>query len=237
MAVSASPIEVLDRAEWLRLRRVAARDVARVADPRHAHLQQLRVAAAVRLVAVGTVFHNGGMLPQEWTPAFGMTTEAVLVDRALNELAWVRTSVRVVATGAGDLALAIRHVGGTLQLRPPHLVALEAQLRLRFLGAYGLGERRAVTRFRSQRRVTLRWAAIVDFMAVHAGHGSRLVRAASPEHLITLRVAGQASRVFLLDWVNGILGEADRDGILAAARVHVGSPRSVAGFAAARVRR
>jgi hypothetical protein len=32
----------------------------------------------------------------------------------------------IVTTGARDFALAIGHVRGALQLRPPHLVALQA---------------------------------------------------------------------------------------------------------------
>ena len=75
-----------------------------------------------------------------------MATDAVLVDRALQQLTRIGAAVRVVATGAGDLALAIGHVRRALQLRPPHLVALQAQFRLRLLGADMFGERRAVAR-------------------------------------------------------------------------------------------
>ena len=39
MAIRASPIEVLNRAERLRLRGMAAGIMTRVADTRHAHLQ------------------------------------------------------------------------------------------------------------------------------------------------------------------------------------------------------
>ena len=84
VAIGAPPVEVLDGTKRLRLCGVAARIVARVANPWHPHLQQLWIAAAVRLVAVGAVFHDRRMLPQKWTPAFGMATEAVLINRALN---------------------------------------------------------------------------------------------------------------------------------------------------------
>ena len=69
-------------------------------------------------------------------------------------------------------------------------------------------------------------------MAVHAGHGPRLVRAAPPEHLIALGMAGQASRISFLDRRVGILGEADRNRVLAAPGLHVGLARSVTSFAA-----
>ena len=216
---------------------MAARHVAGIAHSRHAHLQQLRVAAAVRLMAVGAVFHDGRMLPQKRTTAFGMTAVAILVDGALDELAWVRTSMRVVATGAGNLALAVRHVRGALQLRPAHLMALEAQSRLRLFGAYGGGKGCAVTRLRSQGRITLGRAAVVDPMTVHASHGARLVRAASPEHLIALRVAGQASGILFLHRGIGTLGEADWNRVLAAASIHVSFTRPVTRFAAPNIGR
>ena len=98
------------------------------------------------LVAVGAVFHDRRMLPQKWTPAFGMATEAVLVNRALQQLTRIRAAVRIVATGTRNLAFSIRHVRGPLQLRPPHLVALQAQFRLWLLGAYVFGERGTVAR-------------------------------------------------------------------------------------------
>src|SRR6478672_3071469 len=68
-------------------------------------------------------------------------------------------------------------------------------------------------------------------MAVHASHRPRLVCAAGPEHLIAFSVAGQASRIPFLDWRSRILGEADRNCVFAATRVHVGFSRSVTGFA------
>src|SRR6476620_12749574 len=89
--------------------------VAGVANPGHPHLQQLWITAAVGLVAVSAILHHRGMLPQKGAAPFGMAAETVLVDRALQQLARVRASMRVVATGTRDLALAIRHVRGALQ--------------------------------------------------------------------------------------------------------------------------
>ena len=114
MAVRASPVEVLDGTKRLRLRWMAAGNVARVANPWHPDFQQLWVAAAMWIMAVGAVFHDRRVLPQERTTTFGMAAEAVLVGRALKQLARIRASMRVVATGAGDLAFAIRHVRGAL---------------------------------------------------------------------------------------------------------------------------
>ena len=85
MTVGAPTVEVLDRAKWLRLGRVAAAVMAGVAHARHAHLQQLRIVAAVRLMAVGAVFEDRRVFPQERAAAFGVAAKAVLVGVALDE--------------------------------------------------------------------------------------------------------------------------------------------------------
>ena len=67
----------------------------------------------------------------------------------------------------------------------------------------------------------------MDLVAVNASHGPRLMWAAPPKHLIALGVAGQASRISFLHRSVGILGEADRNRILAAPCLHVSLTRSV----------
>ena len=127
VAVGAATVEVLDGTQGLRLSGVAAAVVAIVAHARHAHFQQLRIVAAVRFVAIGAVFEHRRVLPEEGTAAFGVTAQAVLINGALNKLAGIRRTVRIVATGASHFAFAIRHVRGALQLRATHLVALQTE--------------------------------------------------------------------------------------------------------------
>ena len=110
MAIGASSVEVLYGTERLRLRWVSARYVAGVTHSRHTHLQQLRIAAPMRVVAVGAILHYRRMLPQEWSTPFRMATQTVFIDRALNQLTRIRAAVGVMATGARYLAFAIRHV-------------------------------------------------------------------------------------------------------------------------------
>ena len=124
MAVGATAVEILDGPKRLRLRRMTRGDVARIANARHARLQQLRVAGAVRFMAVRAVLHHWRVLPHEGTAAFGVATQTVFVGGALDELLGIGRSVRIVATGAGHLALAVGHVRRALQLRPAHLVTL-----------------------------------------------------------------------------------------------------------------
>jgi len=139
VAVSAAAVEILDGAERLGLRGVAAAVVARVADARHANFEELGIVAAVRFVAVGAVFDDWRVLPEERAATLGVATQTVFVGGALDELLGIGGAMRVVATGAGDFAFAIGHVGRALQLRAAHLMALQAQLRLRFFGAAILG--------------------------------------------------------------------------------------------------
>ena len=135
MAVGAPTVKILDGTKRLRLGRVTAAIVAGIAHARHTGLKQLRVAGAVRLMAVCAVLHYGRMLPKKGAAPFGMAAQAILIGRALNELLGVRRSVWIVATGAGNFSLAVRHVRRALQLGAAHLVALQAQLWLRFLHA------------------------------------------------------------------------------------------------------
>ena len=147
MAVCATPVEIPHGIQDRRSRWVTSGDVARIAHARHAHLQQLRVVGAMRFVAVGAVLHDRRVLPEEWTAPLRVAGQAVFVHCALDELLWVGRPVRVVTTGAGDLAFAVRHVRRALQLGAPHLVALQTELRLGLPDAPVLGERGVVTNF------------------------------------------------------------------------------------------
>src|ERR1700720_64274 len=108
MAVGAAAVEILDGTQRLRLRWVAAGVMAGIANARHARLQQLRVARAVRLVAVRAVLHHRRVLPEEGTTPVGVAAQAVFVGRALNQLFGIRRPVRIVATGTSYFAFAIR---------------------------------------------------------------------------------------------------------------------------------
>src|SRR6266850_2099324 len=177
MAVGAVPVEILDGAKGLRLRRVAARDMAGIANARHACLQQLRVACAVGFMAVRTVLHHRRVLPEEGTAPFGVAAQAVFVSRALKQLLGIGRTVRIVAAGASYLSFAIRHVRRTLQLCTTHLMALQAQLGLRFLYTAVLRERSVVSGIRRDGRVQL----LFDIVAVYARHAPRFMRTALPE--------------------------------------------------------
>ena len=150
-----------------------------ITNTRHAHLQELRIIAAVRFVAVRAVFHHGRVLPKKWSTALGMTGQAVLVDSALYQLTGIRRAMWVVAAGASDLTLAIGHVRRTLQLRPSHDVALQSQLWLLLLYPFVFCEGGVKARVRGQRDLQL----LFNLVAIHARHASRFVRATLPKQM------------------------------------------------------
>ena len=89
---------------------MAAGHVATVAHARHADLEQLRIVGSVRLMAGRAIFHDGRVFPQERPFAFHMAAQTVRRDGRLNQLLRIGRPVRIVATGAGYLTFAIRHV-------------------------------------------------------------------------------------------------------------------------------
>src|SRR3954470_8557504 len=147
VTVGAAPVEIANGIKQSWSSRVSTGDVTGIAYARHAHLEQLRIAGAMRFMAVSTVLHHGWVFPQERTTAFRVATEAILVDGTLLKLTRIGRAVWIVATGAGNFAFAIRHVRGALQLRPPHLVTPQAEFGLHLLQASVLRQRRVETSF------------------------------------------------------------------------------------------
>ena len=184
VAVGATAVEILDGTKRLWLCRVAAAVVAAVANARHARLQQLRIARAMRFVAVRAVFHYRGMLPDERSAALRVATQAILVRRALDQLLGIRRAMGIVAAGAGHFSFAIRHVRGSLQLRAPHLMALQAEFRLSFFDAGVFGQRRVVACLIGERGLHF----LLYLVAVHARHSAGLMRTAFPEQVSTARM-------------------------------------------------
>jgi hypothetical protein len=81
-------------------------NVALPAQPDWRRFQQGGIVAAVGLMTIEAIFHDGRMLPNEWTPILGVTIEAkFFIGKSLYELG--RSSpVRVVATRAVHFPLA-----------------------------------------------------------------------------------------------------------------------------------
>src|SRR5579883_1003775 len=133
------------------------------------------------IVTVGAVFHDRRVLPQKWPAALGVAAVTVFVDGRLQQLAGIGAAMRIVAAGAGDLAFAIGHVRRAQQLGAAHFVTLQAELGLGLFSADMLSERRAKAGLVLEGGFAPGSAPIVHLMAVDAGHGARLVRAAAPE--------------------------------------------------------
>jgi hypothetical protein len=73
---------------------------------------------------------------------------------------------------------------------------------------------------------------LMCLVAIHACHGPRFVRAASPERLVSAGVALQAGEVFLGHTVLGIFSKADRNRFLGAACLDVHTTRAMTRFTA-----
>src|SRR6266404_3822095 len=108
-------------------------------------------------------------------------------------------------------------------------MALQAQLRLRFLYTAVLRERSVVAGIGRDRWVQF----LFDIVAIYTSHTPGFMRTALPEQVIAARMAVQAGGVLLGDGVIGILAEANGNGVLAAACFDVGFARPVARFATA----
>ncbi len=136
-------------------------------------------------MAVNAVLHYGRVFPQERPTSFGVATQAILVHRGLPKLAWIGRAVRVMATGAGYFAFPVWHVGGALQLRSAHLVTPKAKFRLGFSQTFVFRKRCVEARLMGQGMMQF----LMSLVAIHASHGPRFVRAASPEKLVSAGVA------------------------------------------------
>jgi hypothetical protein len=90
---------------------MTARNMAAVAHARHTHLEQLRIVCSMRFVAVRTILHHGRVFPKEWSTTLRMAAHAVLGYCWLNQLLGIGTAMWVMTSGAGHLALSVRHVG------------------------------------------------------------------------------------------------------------------------------
>src|SRR5262249_45554490 len=72
---------------------------------------------------------------------------------------------------------------------------------------------------------------LMCIVAVHASHGPRFMRAASPEQLVSAGVTLQTSRVLLGYCILRIVGKADWNRLLGPTRLDVYTARTVTGFA------
>src|SRR6266508_430134 len=196
-------------------RRVLRLRVALLAEPRPRQLQQRLVVRAVRVVAVRAALDHRLVAPEEGPALLRVAREAGVVEGRLLEQGGRDGPVRVVARGAGHLALAHRHVGAPHRLGALLEVAGSAGLDL-----VGLGE------------LALLRHGLHHLVAVGAGDVAGLVAAALPEDPGALGVAVEAHGVPLLHGRLVVPGERDQAALaLAATRVHVRLPGAVAALA------
>lgn len=240
MAIRACPVEGKTGACQLRGRGVPDGGVTLLTEPGRTDFEQLGIAGAMRVMAVIAVLHDRRMLPEEGTAPLRVALVTRLIDGGGDEKFWIRASVRVVAVGAGNLALPHRHVRRTLELRPAHRMAFEANLHLRVLGEQPVVGQRLLKTCR-QRCLGL----LVDLVAGGATHTPGLVFASSPEQPLAFFVALQTAETLLFHRQRNVLAETDDElralwtlicrtgcarGVASVLRRYVFARRSVARF-------
>ena len=100
MTVGTTPVE--ETAQILRIIS-SVPGVTLGAKPRHAHFKQAVIDAAVRFMAIRTIFRNRRMLMKKWPASLGMAGITVFIDARLLELRRIGRAVGVVAVRAGNL--------------------------------------------------------------------------------------------------------------------------------------
>ena len=83
VTVSAGTVEYKTGARQVRLSGMPTGYMARPANQRLSHLQELRIVRAVRLVAAKAVFPDRGVLPEERPSARSMALVAILIHGIL----------------------------------------------------------------------------------------------------------------------------------------------------------
>ena len=105
--------------------------VALLAQERGPRREQLVVHGTVRVVTLGTIVLHGFVFEQERAALLGVTLVAGLVGRGLDQHVVALGAVRIVAIGAGDLALADRVTRELVHVRLLVLVTIHADPGLR----------------------------------------------------------------------------------------------------------
>jgi hypothetical protein len=77
------------------------------AQRRLAHIQQVRIRRTVWLVAQHAIFCYWRVLVGKWAAVLRMTAQAEFIDVRAAQVLSQRTTVRIMAIDASDLALAI----------------------------------------------------------------------------------------------------------------------------------
>ena len=117
MTVGTTTIEEKPRGRTPGRCRMLCLGVALSAQPRIGNFEQAIVNRAVRLMASGAILQDRRVFPKIGTAPLGVTGVTVFIDSRLNELRWIRRSVRIMTVRTGDLSFSKRHMGGAHELR------------------------------------------------------------------------------------------------------------------------
>jgi hypothetical protein len=117
MTVRATTIKEKTRGRTPGRGRVLGLGVTLSAQPGIGNSEQAIVNRAVRLMASGAILQDRRVFPKKRSTPLGVTGVTVFIDSRLNELRWIRRSVRIMTVRTGDLSFSKRHMGGAHELR------------------------------------------------------------------------------------------------------------------------
>lgn len=160
------------------------------AQPWVSNFEEPVVYRAVRLVTIAAILQNRRMLPKKRPAPLGVAHVTGFINACLYELRRIRSSVRVMAVGAGHFPFPNRHVGRAHELGFSLQMALAANLSLRSL----IKKRSLIADLRQLESVG---GFLHDRVAVGANNSTSGMRACFPVGLNSFLMALEAS--FVLD--------------------------------------
>lgn len=164
--------------------------VALLTELRGASHQQGRVVGPMGAVADGALLGDRFVFPEERATFLRVARITVLIERQGIQGPGPVRSMRVVAIGAGQQALADRVCRCLVHIRSHLPVAAVTDIAFAVLAQYAVG--------------------LVNQMATAAHQIGRLVRTALPVHAAGILVAAQAARILFLGRYGGVLAVYDQ---------------------------
>jgi len=144
MTIGAAPVEYEPGIDIPRGTGMSRVHVTLGAQPWVGDFEQPVVYRAVRLMAIGAIFYDRGMLPEKRPAPLSVARVTGFINACLYELRRIGRAVRIVAVGANHFAFAQRHVRRPHELGFALQVTLTADFDLRpvdgersFIGEFG----------------------------------------------------------------------------------------------------
>jgi hypothetical protein len=203
MTVGATTIKEKPRGRAPGRGRMLCLGVTLSAEPGIGNSEQAIVDRPVRLMAGGAILQDRRVFPKKGSAPLRVTGVTVFINSRLNELRWIRRSVRIMTVRTGELSFAKRHMGGAHELRFTLEMALAADFRLRAL----VKERGPVANLGKLISVG---GFLHDGVATNATHATSRMWARFPVGLNAALMTGQTGFILSLHRLPTVFAESDQ---------------------------